>query len=393
MVSKSKKVKTGATTSEAASVSEGMSGGAPPSAPIVASDEDTVPTLADATSVAIGPNDVPASLSSPHTASDTIQAIAQSASDARSLNVSNLALHFDAVDAALSDGLVGRESLNIKNDDFEHEKSDGHPKEWVKKLVQALGHDYLGEPEDTKKNRPEQKEWYARWQKQAHVGVVAIYEMKDPSHLEKCCWYLFDAIIKAHKLGVFTTAANNWAPSKLKRSKRLAVLVSIVKKYATVRLDILRLWHIEEIAANPEAFIKRKLCNCWNNGIRAQKYGKTREAGEAAEQKVDGKKETQTDAEINEDRDSRADSPPRSTGEGQTTADGTGASKSKVGGKGKGKAKRARSPTPETLGPPADKRPTIRRRPAGKKTPVALATKGRSDDKAPSAGPEAERTT
>lgn len=34
-----------------------------------------------------------------------------------------------------------------------------------------------------------------------------------------------------------------------------------------VRLDILRLWHIEEVAANPEAFVRRKLVNCWKNLI------------------------------------------------------------------------------------------------------------------------------
>lgn len=59
-----------------------------------------------------------------------------------------------------------------------------------------------------------------------------------------------------------------------------------MEKYALVRLDVLRAWHVEEIAASPEAFIKRKLVNCWNNAHRAEK---------AKEKKVAGAKRTADD--------------------------------------------------------------------------------------------------
>ena len=55
-----------------------------------------------------------------------------------------------------------------------------------------------------------------------------------------------------------------------------------MEKYALVRLDVLRAWHVDEIAANPEAFIKRKLVNCWNNGHRAEK-AKAKTAQKGAE--------------------------------------------------------------------------------------------------------------
>ena len=295
MAPKSKKVETGTVPTNSAVISVGASGGAPPTAPIVASHDDTL------SSDAIGSSGVPAPSvpSSLPTATGATQVIPPANSDARRLGVANLALQFNTADEALSDGLIGRESLEIEKDDFQREKSGDRPKYWVKKFMEAFSVDYLGDPEDTKKDSPAQKAWYARWQKDAHVVVVSIFEAKDKSHLEKCCWYLFDAIIKSHELGVLTLAANNWAASKLKCSKRLAATVVIIEKYAPVRLDVLRLWHIEEVAANPEAFVKRKLTNCWNNGIRAEKYAaKKKNGGKGVVQEVDGSEEAQAAADV-----------------------------------------------------------------------------------------------
>ena len=184
MAPKSKKVETSAAQSKTAVVSGGASGRPPPAAPIVAGHDDTL------SSDAMRSSDVPAPLipssSSPPTASNTAQAIPPANSDARRLEVANLALQFQTADEALSDGLIGRESLEIEKDDFQREKSGDRPKYWVKKFMEAFSVDYLGDPEDTKKNSPAQKAWYARWQKDAHAVVVSIFEAKDKSHLEKC---------------------------------------------------------------------------------------------------------------------------------------------------------------------------------------------------------------
>ena len=406
MAPKSKKVETGAAQSKTAIVSGGASDGVPPTAPVVAA-------AASAHSDAIGLSGAPASSvpSSPPTASNTSQAIPPANSDARRLEVANLALQFKTADEALSDGLIGRESLKIEKDDFQREKSGDRPKYWVKKFMEAFSVDYLGDPEDTKKDSPAQKAWYARWQKDAHVVVVSIFEAKDKSHLEKCCWYLFDAIIKSHELGVLTLAANNWAASKLKCSKRLAATVVIIEKYAPVRLDVLRLWHIEEVAANPEAFVKRKLTNCWNNGIRAEKYAaKKKNGGKGVVQEVDGSEEAQAAADVEEDGQEQAvgdvaeDQEPRAKGK-QTrppqppaetqpsTVEGTEKSGDKAKGKKSTNTKRARSAAPEPREAQPNKKPAVsRRRPAGKNAPVAVGTKGRSGGKDASAGAEAEPT-
>ena len=425
MAPKSKKVETGTAPSKTAVVS----GGAPPNASIVAGHDDTLSAAANAHSDAIGSSDVPAPSvpSSPPTASGATQAIAPANSDARRLEVANLALQFQTADEALSDGLIGRESLEIEKDDFQREKSGDRPKYWVKKFMEAFSVDYLGDPEDTKKNSPAQKAWYARWQKDAHVVVVSIFEAKDKSHLEKCCWYLFDAIIKSHELGVLTLAANNWAASKLKCSKRLAATVVIIEKYAPVRLDVLRLWHIEEVAANPEAFVKRKLTNCWNNGIRAEKYAAKKNGGKTVLQEADDGGEAQAAADGEEDGEEQAVGDAQGDGEAQAAADaeeggeaqatasprksakqarppqpsatqpstveGTEKSGDKAKGKKSTNTKRARSAAPEPREAQPNKKPAVsRRRPAGKNAPVAVGTKGRSGGKDASAGAEAEPT-
>jgi hypothetical protein len=329
MAPKSKKIETGKGVSKAASVAAGVaaaasgssSAAAPASVPVVAGSKKQPSTSKNTFSDAAGPNDppaVPSASSSLPSTSNATQAIVPADSDARSLDVANLALRFDTADSALSDDLIGRESLEIEDDDFEYEKSDGRPKYWVKKFMEAFAKDYLGDPEDTKKNRPEQKAWYARWQNKAHKIVVTIFEMKDPSHLEKCCWFLFDSIIKSHELGVSAMGAKNWSPSPLICSVRLAYTVTIIEKYAPVRLDIIRLWYVEEIAASPEDFIKRKLINCWNNGIRAghnAKNKKNKKGGKAAVKEavkeVDEEEEAQA-AQVTS-RKTRSRRPPRVT--------------------------------------------------------------------------------
>lgn len=219
-----------------------------------------------------------ASKSSPDTATSNASA---SDGDAKCLDIDNVVLRFDTIEDALGDGLMGRESLKVENDDFATIKSGAHPKAWVKSLMEAFGRDYLAEPEDASKRAPKQKEWFTRWQKQAHVSVLTIFEAKGMSHLEKSCWHLFDSVIKAHELGVIHTA-NHWSPSSIKCSKRLAFIVSIIEKYALVRVDVLRSWLVDEIAANPEAFIKRKLTNCWNNEHRAVNNAETKARKQAS---------------------------------------------------------------------------------------------------------------
>lgn len=205
--------------------------------------------------------------------------------DTKRLNINNVSLTFNTIESALSDGLMGREPLSIEDDDIALVKTDTHAKAWVKKLINAFGQNYLTDPEDTTKNTPAQKDWFNRWQKQGHVSVLAIFETstKGPVHLEKSCWHLFSAVVKAHELGVVNAAAKTQGtPSQLKCSARLTYIVTILEKYALIRLDVLRAWHTDEIAANPEAFIKRKITNCWNNGHRAERLTSTK-AAKAAE--------------------------------------------------------------------------------------------------------------
>lgn len=199
--------------------------------------------------------------------------------DSRRLILLNKTLHFTTIDDALGDGLWGRELMTIKNDDFELIRNDPDSQiAWVTQLIDAYTVDYISTPEDPTKTTLAQREWFSRWQKQAHATIVTLVNAKDPDHLEKACWHLLETVLKAHELGV-VDAAGNLSPSKLKCSERLAFIVEILEKYALVRLDVLRALHVEEIAASPEAFIKRKLVNCWNNGHRAEKTKEKKVAG------------------------------------------------------------------------------------------------------------------
>lgn len=394
---KSKKPKTG-TTNIASYVPPGDTANNSSTTPVVASADDAVTT---STSPPPGDALVPSpSVPAPSTttpaptdaspdliAAPGTQTLPPSTSELRRLLVGdNVTLHFTTADAALGDGLIGRESLNVEDDDFEAMKGGDQPKEWVKKLVEAFGQDYLLDPEDTT-HSPAQKEWFRRWQKTAHISLVAIFEMKDPNHLEKCCWYLFDAIIKAHELGVFTIA-NQWMPSKLKCSKRLAAVVSIIEKYALMRLDVLRLWHIDEIAANPESFIKRKLTNCWNNGHRAEKDAKARAHRRAAA--VDGGEKSE-EAHLTAEAGEQPSQPQHSTAPSAATAkdslpsqtlDESGAAAvDGTTGKGKGREKRARSMTPGGSDANVDKSTAPNKRPAGRRPVVKTGVKSRSGAK------------
>ncbi|GAB7332337.1 hypothetical protein MBLNU13_g04163t3 [Cladosporium sp. NU13] len=207
--------------------------------------------------------------------------------DARRLVIPNMDLRYTTIDDALGDGLMGREPMTIKDDDVAAIKNDSDSQAaWVTELIKSFTVDYLSTPEDPTKNTPAQHEWFTRWQKQAHATLVTIVHAKDPKHLEKACWHLLKTVLEAHELGI-VNAAGNLSPSKLKCSERLAYIVGMMEKYALVRLDVLRAWHVEEIAANPEAFIKRKLVNCWNNGHRAEKAkvaGTKRAASSVGEQ-------------------------------------------------------------------------------------------------------------
>lgn len=275
----------------------------------------------------------------------TAQTAPRTADDARRLDIENISLRFDTIAAALGDGLMGREPLEIPHDDVKLVKNATNSKAWVKKLIEAFGKDYLATSEEANKNSPSQQEWFTRWQKQAHINVVAIYEAKAADHLEKSCWHLFDAVIKFHELGVVNAAnQSTWASSDLKCSERLAFIVSIIEKYALIRLDILRSWHVDEIAANPEAFIKRKIVNCWNNGRRAERLSKAVADSEASE-KGSGKKraarEEQTDQQGSVDgipgkgKKVRKSLPVgqgerRAKGEGKGEGEGEGESKSAI---------------------------------------------------------------
>lgn len=233
--------------------------------------------------------------------------------DARRLVVPNATLHYDTVHAAIGNGLMGRKAITIENDDVAVVKIDANSQVWVNKLVSAFTIDYLSTPEDTTKNTKAQREWFTRWQKQAHATLVTIINGKDPNHLEQSCWFLLKAVLNAHELGI-VDAGGNLNPSKTKCSERLAFIVSIMEKYALVRLDVVRAWHVDEIAANPEAFIKRKLVNCWNNGHRAEKAKAEKEAKKAkAEAEKEAKKVASTKRKagksVEEDEESEVETP------------------------------------------------------------------------------------
>lgn len=246
--------------------------------------------------------------------------------DAKRLIIPDMPLNFSTIDGALGDGLLGREPMTIINDDVAVVKIHSNSQAWVTKLTSAFGTDYLSNPEDTTKNTPAQRDWFTRWQKQAHVTILTIITAKDPKHLERSCWYLVDAVIKAHELGV-VDAGGNVSPSGLKCSERLAFIVSMLEKYALVRRDVLRAWHVDEIAANPEAFIKRKLVNCWNNGHRAEKAKEAKE-GKATEKKraaskVDEEAEVQTPFKAKKVRKSKADAAEDDNTDTSTSANNT----------------------------------------------------------------------
>lgn len=200
-------------------------------------------------------------------------------SDAKRLDIDSAVLSFNSIEEALGDGLMGRVPLNIQDDDVNMVKLSRNAKAWVKHCMEAFGRDYLAEPEDVSKQSSKQKEWFSRWQKDGHALVATTFEAKGMAHLEKSCWHLFDAVIKGHELG-FVHTGDRWAPSRAKCSERLMMIRSNVKKYALVRLDVLRSLHIDDIAANPEAFVKRKLANCWNNESRS-----VRQAGKGSGKK------------------------------------------------------------------------------------------------------------
>jgi hypothetical protein len=210
--------------------------------------------------------------------------------DVKRLIIPNVNLNYTTIDAALSDGLMGRVPMIIHNDDAASIKNDPDAQiAWVTELITAFTRDYLTTPEDSSRNSPAQKEWFSRWQRQPHATLVSLINAKDPDHLEKSCWHLLSAVLKAHELGV-VDAGNNLHASKLKCSKRLACIVGILEKYALVRLDVLKAWHVDEIAMNPEAFIKRKLVNCWNNANRAERAkvaGTKRGPGEGVEEQTE----------------------------------------------------------------------------------------------------------
>lgn len=209
--------------------------------------------------------------------------------DAKRLVVPNTTLHYDTIDAAIGDGLLGRQPITIENDDVAVVKIKANSQIWVNKLVSAFTIDYLSTPEDTTRTSSAQQEWFTRWQKQGHATLVAIINGKHPNHLEQSCWFLLRAVLNAHELGI-VDAGGNLAPAKTKCSERLAFIVSILEKYALVRLDVVRAWHVDEIAANPEAFIKRKLVNCWNNANRAEKAKEEKAKKEAEKAKKEGQK-------------------------------------------------------------------------------------------------------
>jgi len=177
--------------------------------------------------------------------------------DAKRLIMSNRTLSYNSIDAALGDGLMGRTPMNITDDDVADVKHANNSQAWVTKLVSAFCTDYLTTPEDTTKDSPAQQDWFKRWQKTAHASIVGIANTKGLDYVEKSCWHLFDAVIKAHELG-YVDAGTALKPSKVKCSARLEFIAGVLEKYARVRLDVLTAWHIDEIAANPEQFIKRR---------------------------------------------------------------------------------------------------------------------------------------
>lgn len=395
---KSKKPKAGTPNIPSTGASDGAATANSSTTPVIASADDTVtistgpppgdalvtpPSVPTLSTTTPAPTDaIPDSITAPAT-----QMLPPSTSELRRLLVGDyVTLHFTAADAALGDGLIGREFLNVEDDDFEAMKNGSQPAEWVKKFVEAFGQDYLLDPEDTTRS-PAQKEWFRRWQKTAHVSLVAIFEMKGPNHLEKCCWYLFDTIIKAHELGVFTIA-NQWMPSKLKCSKRLAAVVSIIEKYALMRLDVLRLWHIDEIATNPEFFIKRKLTNCWNNGHRAEKDAKARAYRKAAvseggEKSEEAQLTVETGEQTSQPQHGTASSPAKANDAipPQTPDETRAATVDGTTGKGKDRAKRARSVTPGGSGVNVNKSTAPNKRPTGRKAVVKCGVKSRSGAK------------
>jgi hypothetical protein len=343
---------TGKETKSPSSESSGPAGSndAAVATPPSSTDGATVPTPDDTTAV---------------TASDAVTSSTPSTGDEpKRLDVNDFTLNFDTISDALSDGLMGREPMTIPADDVSVVKTNA--KSWVSQLVAAFGQDYLAAPVDASKRSDAQKLWWARWQAQGHASVVAIFdaESKGVVHLEKSCWHLFDAIIKAHELGFITTPSvnNTSLPSKLKCSERLSFIVSTLEKYALVRLDVIRSWHVDEIAANPEIFLKRKITNCWNNGNRAMRLAANRGVDAQTAGLTRGRKRAAREVDDADETEQGAAEAPvkrkRARKSAATTVDDTPKASRKAKGKVGTGVKRTVSATAETSGsdePTSDK--------------------------------------
>lgn len=152
-------------------------------------------------------------------------------------------------------------------------------------------------------------------------------------------------MIKAHELGVVTTSIiTNGIPSKFKCSERLAYIVSVLEKYALVRLDVLRSWHVDEIAADPEGFIKRKITNCWNNGQRAEKTASNKKGKEGEDGVKPSKKRKARGGDVQAEQDVVETAAVKGKkAKVATSGGGNGAAKKDGEDKGKGGAKRTKS--------------------------------------------------
>jgi hypothetical protein len=369
----------GKETASPASESSGEAGSnnATVATPPSSTDGATVPNPDDTTAVT-APDAAP---STPTSTDD----------EPKRLDVNNFTLSFDTISDALSDGLMGREPMTIPADDVSLVKTNA--KSWVSQLVAAFGTDYLAAPLDASKRSDAQKLWWARWQAQGHASVVAIFdaETKGVVHLEKSCWHLFDAVVKAHELGFITTPSvnNTSLPSKLKCSERLSFIVSTLEKYALVRLDVVRSWHVDEIAANPEIFLKRKITNCWNNGNRAMRLAANRGVTAQTAGLTRGRKRAAREMDdADETEKGAAEAPVKAKRVRKSAATTFGDSTPKTGRKAKGKVgtgvKRAVSATSET---PGSDEPTSNKLVASSEAPSAT---GAQDDEDEGAGSGAE---
>lgn len=196
----------------------------------------------------------------------------------RRLPISNRPLHYSNTTEALRDQTMGRKRFVLEEDDWQETKRDDNARRWIKQLVNAFGTDYLEGPTQPSRQSEQHKIWFKRWQKSGNRVAAILFHNKGQLYLERCCWAVFDAVIKIHELGTFTTDAQ-WQPNKtLKCSDRLARVVELIEQYALIRSDVLRGENntITDLVANPDAAIKRKLVNCWNNFNRSYRNEKLR---------------------------------------------------------------------------------------------------------------------